>query len=176
MDIMEAIFTRRSIRKYTDKEISGELVKKLLQAAMAAPSAGNKQPFQFIVIRERSTLEQIPTFHRHGKPITGANLGILICGDQEIEFDRERIILDCAAATENMLLAAHALGLGAVWLGIYPVEERIAGIRKLLDIPAHIDPVSLVSLGYPGEQFPVVDRYKAERIHYERWTGAKEKK
>jgi nitroreductase len=169
MDAIEAIMTRRSIRKYTDKPVDDDVVEKLLRAAMAAPSSGNEQPWHFIVIRERKILEHIPTFHPHSHMLKEAALAILICEDPGLEIYKGRGVLDCSAATENMLLAAHALGLGAVWLGIYPVEERMCGMRKLLNMPAQVVPISLVSIGYPNQKCTSEDRYKPERVHYDRW-------
>lgn len=173
MDISEAILTRKSVRKYKDKPVKDEVVTQLLQAAMAAPSAANEQPWQFIVIRDHRILDQVPNFHPHSHMVKQAAVAILVCEDPSLEVYTGRGPLDCANATENMLLAAHALGLGAVWVGIYPVEERITGIRKLLGIPANVIPISLVSIGYPDEKPAVEDRFKPERVHYERWMGRK---
>lgn len=171
MDIIEAIMTRHSVRKYKAKPVSDELITQLLQAAMAAPSAANEQPWQFVVIRDHNLLDQVPTFHAHSHMLRQAAVGILVCEDPSLEVYTGRGQLDCANATENMLLAAHALGLGAVWVGIYPVEERIAGMRKLLGIPASVIPIALVSIGYPDERPAPENRFKPERVHYERWMG-----
>lgn len=171
MDAIEAIMTRRSIRKYTDKQIPEEVVQQILQVAMAAPSAGNEQPWHFIVIKERNTLLKITAFHPHAHMLKEAALAMLVCNDPELEKFKGRGILDCSAATENILLAAHAMGLGAVWLGIYPVEERMAGMRKLLGLPSRIIPLSLVSMGYPNEDLKAENRFKSERVQHERWMG-----
>jgi len=171
MDTIEAILTRRSVRKYEDKPVSDEIVRQLLQAAMAAPSAANEQPWQFVVIKERKTLIQIPSFHPNSHMLKQAALAILVCEDPSLEVYSGRGPLDCSAATVNILLAAHSLGLGAVWVGIYPVEERINGIRRLLGIPSDVNPISLVSIGYPDEKLPREDRFKPERVHYDRWMG-----
>jgi nitroreductase len=175
MDTLEAILTRRSVRKYADKPVPDEIVKQLLQAAMAAPSAANEQPWQFIVVREHKTLDQIPSFHPHSHMLKQAALAILVCEDTALEVYQGRGILDCSAATMNILLAAHAMALGAVWVGIYPVEERISAIRRLLGIPSQVNPISLVSIGYPVDKLPQEDRFKPERVHYERWMGHKSK-
>ena len=171
MDTLEAIMTRRSIRKYTTKPVGEDIVVKLLEAAMAAPSAANEQPWHFIVITDHKILGQVPTFHPHAHMLKEAALGILVAYDTGLEIVKGRGVLDCSAATQNILLAAHALGLGAVWVGIYPVEERMTGIRKLLNMPQHVVPVSLVSIGYPNEKHRKEDRFKQERVHYERWMG-----
>lgn len=170
--LMDAILSRRSIRKYTSEKIPDHLVKELLEAAMSAPSAGNQQPWYFIVIDERSILDQIPKFHPYSNMLKEAPLAILVCGDQSLEKYKGYWVQDCSAATQNILIAAQAKGLGAVWLGIYPTEDRMAGTRELLGIPESITPFAMVSLGYPAEQKPPANRYNPLRISYNRWgTG-----
>ncbi len=169
MEAMKAILSRRSIRRYTSKEIPEELIKDLLKAAMSAPSAGNQQPWQFVVINDRTILDEIPKFHPYAQMLTQAPVAILVCGDLKRETHRGYWIQDCSAATQNILLAAHAKGLGAVWLGIYPREERVKGMRKLLNIPEQVIPFSLISIGYPAEQKPPSNRYDESRIHYNTW-------
>ena len=174
MDAIEAIMTRRSIRKYTKQPVADEIVGQLLQAGMAAPSAANEQPWHFVVIKDRSLLDEVPSFHVYSQMLKEATLAILVCEDPGLEITKGRGMLDCSAATENILLAAHALGLGAVWLGIYPVEERMNGMRKLLRIPSQIIPVALISIGYPDEKLRKEDRFKPERVHNNWWMGTKE--
>lgn len=176
MDTIEAILTRRSVRKYTDNKVPDDMVNQLLRAAMAAPSAANEQPWHFVVITDRSIMVQVPAFHPHAHMLKEAAVAILVCCDSSLELTRGRGVLDCSAATENLLLAAHALGLGAVWLGIYPVEERMNNIRKLLNMPSRVTPISLVSIGYPDERLRTEDRFKPERVHYQRWMGSVEEK
>ncbi|ADG81954.1 nitroreductase [Thermincola ferriacetica] len=166
---MEAIFSRRSIRKYTGDAVPDDTVKDLLRAAMSAPSAGNERPWHFIVIKDRQILTQVPEFHPYAHMLKEAPLAILVCGDEQLEKFKGYWVQDCAAATENILIAVQAKGLGAVWLGIYPVEERMTGLRKLLNIPDNIIPFSLVSIGYPAEEKPPVERYDETRVHYDRW-------
>jgi len=168
MDAIQAILTRRSIRKYTSDRISDEAVQQLLQAAMSAPTAAG-QPYHFVVIRDRSLLNAVPNFHPHANMLKSASAGILVCGDPTIETLKGRWVLDCAAATENMLIAANAMGLGACWVGIYPVDERIEGMRELLKLPEHLVPVSMVSLGFPAEKKSPPERFKLERVHYDGW-------
>ena len=170
MDTIECILTRRSIRKYLDATVSDEVVKLLLQAAMAAPSSANEQPWQFVVIRDRQLLNIVSTIHTYSYMLSQAAVAILVCEDPTFELNIGRGPLDCSAATVNILLSAHSLGLGAVWVGIYPVEVRISRIREMLGIPSHVIPISLVSLGYPGEKLLGEDRFKQERVHYDRWT------
>lgn len=169
MDAIEAILTRRSIRKYIKKPISEKDIEDLLESAMSAPSAGNEQPWHFIVISDPKILKEIPSFHNHAQMLNEASVAILVCNDKSLEKHGEMWIQDCSAATENMLIAVNAKGLGAVWLGIYPREERINGMRKLLSIPDHIIPFSLISIGYPGEQKPSANRYDVSRVHKNKW-------
>jgi nitroreductase len=169
MDVMEAILTRRSIRKYTGEKISGEQMEMLLRAAMAAPSAGNAQPWHYIVIDDRSILEAIHSFHPFAEMLPGAALAILVCGDEKLENHPGHWEQDCSAATQNILLAAHGNGLGAVWLGIEPDVDRVGRIRELFGLPDHIHPVSLVALGHPNETKRVSQRYKPERVRSNHW-------
>ncbi len=169
METLEAIFTRRSIRNFKNKEISEEQITKLLQAAMYAPSARNTQPWHFIVVTDRKKLDEIPKLHPYADMCYETTLAIMICGDLSIEKLEGYIALNCAAATQNLLLAAHALGLGAVWLGVYPRKERMEKLSKFFGLPNNILPISLVAIGYPDEINPQPERFKPERIHYNSW-------
>jgi len=165
MDTQKAILTRRSIRKYTSQTISDDLIRDLIEAGVHAPSARNIQPWHFIVVTERTMLDKLAIAHPYAKMLKQATLAILICGDKQLQEAEGYIVQDCSAATQNILLSAHAHGLGAVWLGMFPREERIRKVSELLEIPAHILPVSLISIGYPDEHKEAPDRYKTERIH-----------
>ena len=169
MDTLDAILTRRSIRKYTDQAVPDELVSRLLQAAMAAPSAGNEQAWQFIVIRDRALLDAVPKFHPYAAMLKYASVAVLVCGDLTREKFKGCWVQDCSAATQNLLLAATTMELGAVWTGVYPFEERVAGMRKLLDLPEQVIPLSLVPIGFPAEQPGKADRFDRSRIHRDRW-------
>ena len=169
MDVLEAIRTRRSIRKYIDKPVPQDLVQKLLAAAMQAPSARNQQPWQFVVIEDKSTLAKVPEIMPNAAMASKAPLAILICGDLDLEKSPGYWVVDCAAAMENLLLAAHALGLGAVWTGVYPRQQRMEGLGQLVGLPKNVIAHSLVVLGYPDEQVQAADRYRQERVHQERW-------
>ena len=136
---------------------------------MSAPSAGNQQPWHFIVIDDPEILKEVPTFHNHAQMLTDASAAILVCGDLKLEKHKDMWVQDCAAATQNMLIAINAKGLGAVWLGIHPREQRVAGMRELLDIPNHVIPFSLISIGHPAEKKPKSERYNEERIHRNKW-------
>lgn len=169
MHELTAILARRSIRAYTTRTVDPEQIEDLLRAAMSAPSAGNERPWHFIVIRDRQLMETIPDIHPYSKMLREAPAAILVCGDPTLEKYHGYWVQDCAAATENILVAATALGLGSVWLGVYPEQDRMVGLRKLLGIPEYIIPFAIIPVGYPDEQKEMVDRYEAERVHTERW-------
>jgi nitroreductase len=169
MDTIKTIHERRSIRKYSNKPIADDIVKELLSAGMHAPTARNLQPWHYIVINERHILDELAVVHPYAKMLNQATLAILVCGDRTIQAMDGYIIQDCSAATQNILLAAHAHGLGAVWLGMYPREQRIKDVAKLLSIPDHILPVSLISIGYPNEARQTPQRYKTDRIHFNKF-------
>ncbi len=169
MEAMEAILTRRSIRKYTGQTVPERLVESLLKAAMAAPSANNEQPWYFVIIDDHAILDEIPKFHPYSDMLRHAPLAILVCADENQDAGGQMWVQDCAAATENILLAAKALGLGAVWLGVYPREERYIVLREMLGMPENIVPFSLVALGFPGEEKRPGERYDPARVRRNRW-------
>ena len=169
MDAIDGILTRRSIRKYTNKSIPDEVIKELLEAGVSAPSAGNQQPWQFIIIDNREVLDEASQVLPNGKLLKDANKAILVCGDLNLETHKGYWPIDCSAATQNILLAAHAKRLGACWLGIYPREERVENLKKLFKTPEHIIPFSVISLGFPDEESKKVDRYDDSKIHKNTW-------
>ena len=169
METLEAIRTRRSIRKYRKDPIPEDLVHELLAAAMQAPSARNAQPWHFIVIDDHSLLVEYAAEHVNARMASQAPLAILVCADLGLELSAGYWPVDCAAAAENLLLAAHSLGLGAVWTGVYPREERMATLRELCQLPDQVMPHSLIVLGYPAETGQSQDRYRADRVHRNRW-------
>ena len=169
MDAMEAILTRRSVRQYTDGTIPEDTIKSMLEAAMSAPSAGNQQPWQFVVIDDREVLNAITNVHPHASMLKQAPLAVVVCGDLTREKFKGYWVQDCSAATQNLLIAARALGLGAVWPGVYPLEDRIKGIANLLNLPDTTIPLAVVSIGYPAMEQAPVDRFDAHRIHRNRW-------
>ncbi|MCJ2165455.1 MULTISPECIES: nitroreductase family protein [unclassified Pseudodesulfovibrio] len=166
MEILEALRTRRSIRKYEDRIIPDDMVREILEGAMMAPSAGNAQPWQFVVINDRARLDGMADLHPHIKMVTQAPLGILVCGDLSLEKYPGYWVQDCAAAMENLLLAVHGLGLGAVWTGIYPMEDRVAAFRKMFNLPEHIVPLGFAPIGWPAQQLSSESRFKEDRVHY----------
>ena len=166
---MKSIFTRRSIRKYKDKPISDEKIRKILKAGMAAPSAGNEQPWQFVVIKRDDIKADIMKYHNYASMLQTAPVAILVCGDKQLERHSGYWVQDCAAATQNMLLMIDSLGLGGVWLGVYPRQKRMDGIAQVLDIPDKVIPFSLIALGHPAEEKEPHNRYLEDRVHFENW-------
>ena len=169
MEAIEAIHGRRSIRSYTDEPVSEEDIEILLKAAMAAPSAGNQQPWHFVVIDDREVLDAIPEYHQYAAMLQEAPLAIAVCGDVEEEKHEGFWVQDCSAAIENLLLAAHSRGLGAVWLGVHPDASRVRGLRKLLDLPDSVVPLAVISIGHPAEEKPPTTYYSPDRVHHNRW-------
>lgn len=169
MDALEALKTRRSIRAFTPRPVSLDVVRELVRAAMHAPSAGNEQPWHFLILTERELLDRIPDFHPYAGMVSEAPVAILVCGDTRQERHPGMWVQDCAAATQNLLLAAHAKGLGAVWVGIHPREDRIDPIRRLIALPEAIVPFALVPVGHPAETPEQEDRFRPERIHLNVW-------
>ncbi len=165
----DPVLSRRSIRKYTGDPVDDETVERLLRAAMAAPSAGNQQPWQFVVLRDRATLRAIPEFHPYARMLPTAPVAILVCGDPATGKWPQMWEQDCSAATENLLVEAELLGLGAVWLGVHPLSERVVALRALLGIPESIVPFAVVPVGWPAERKAPSDRFDAGRVHRDRW-------
>lgn len=171
--VLDAIFTRTSIRSYEpDHAVSRDTVEILLRAAMSAPSAVNKQPWAFVVLDTREALDSLAEVLPYAKMLTHAPLAIVPCGDMNKAIEgegRDFWIQDVSAATENMLIAAHALGLGAVWTGVYPDLERVKAVKERLGMPDNIIPLCVVPVGYPtGNQQPK-DKWNPEAIHYNLW-------
>ena len=169
MDAIEAIHTRRSVRRFEDREVGAEQIEQLLAAAMMAPSARNGQPWRFIVVDDRRLLATIAEMNPNAAMAAAAPLGILICGDLALEKSPGYWVIDCAAATQNMLLAAHAMGLGAVWTGVWPRQDRVDGLLELFGLPPNVIPHSLVVVGYPAETPPSRGRYHPERVCRNQW-------
>jgi len=165
------IFERRSIRVYSPGEVDEAAVQKLLAAAMAAPSAAAKNPWHFVVVRNRRTLLRIAGALPHGQMLATAALGIVVCGDLEMAHDNQLsyLLQDCSAAIENLLLCAHIIGLGACWLGVHPRAERIQSIREIVALPASVIPVACISLGHPGESLEPHAKYNPNCVHLETW-------
>ena len=170
--ILDNIQSRVSVRQFTGEKILQEHVEKLLRAAMAAPSAINKQPWAFIVVTDQQLLDQMGEAMPNCRCNNGAAVAFVMCGDLTKAIDGEMNgfwIHDVSAATENLLLAAHAMGLGAVWTGVYPRMERVKTVQEMLQLPEHIIPLCIVPVGVPAEQPAVKDKYIEENIHYNKW-------
>lgn len=168
---MNAIFKRRSIRKYTSQKVTDDQVEQLLRAAMAAPSARNSQPWEFIVARSQDTFAQIMQIHPYSYMLKQASVAIIVCGnkDREIMKGTDYWVQDCSASVENILIQAADMGLGSVWLGVYPREERVKGLADIFNLPPHITPLAIVSVGYPAEEINFIDRFDIEKVHFEKW-------
>lgn len=169
MDVLEAIFTRRSIRKFIDKPVSEEDIETIVRAGFHAPSAHNYQPWEFIIIRDKSNFDKIAMFHPYAKMLPNADVCIIVCGDENKQAMTGFLIEDCSAAIENMLLATHGIGLGAVWCGLYPVTELTNEVKNFCSLPNHIVPVGMVVIGHKGEERSKVDRFDVAKLHYEQW-------
>jgi nitroreductase len=169
MDILEAIYTRRSIRKYTGEPVSEQELETVLRAGFHAPSAHNLKPVDFIVIKDKNKFERIANFHPYAKMLPQAEVCIIVCGDQKKQEMTGFLIEDCSAAIQNILLAAHGIGLGAVWCGLYPVVELTTPMKEVCSIPEDFIPVGMIVLGHKGEEKKVFDRYDATKVHYDQW-------
>jgi nitroreductase len=171
---IQFLFGRRSIRAYAPGDVTEAEVTQMLQAAMAAPSAVAKDPWRFVVIRKRETLSAIAAALPNGSMMATAPVGVVVCGDLEAAHDRQLsyLLQDCSAAIENLLLAAHALGLGACWLGVHPREDRVAKLKALLELPSSVIPVAGIAIGRPGEIKEPRTRFNPALVHREKW-GAK---
>jgi nitroreductase len=163
---LRILFARRSIRQYADDPLSDADIESLLQAGMAAPSGSNRKPWHFVAVTDKNTLGELARNHPYGKMLAGAAVGIAVCGDPAIS---DWWVQDCCAATENILVAAVALGLGAVWLGCHGRPEREQVVRDVLGIPSQIGVLSLISIGYPAEEKEARTQYDPACVHRNRW-------
>lgn len=168
-NFQEIITTRRSIRKYLKQAVNQEQIDILLEAAMFAPSARNEQPWHFIAVTDREMLNKIMQSHPYAAMLKDASLAIVVLADINIEKTEGYWVQDCSAATQNILLSAHAMGLGSVWLGVYPREERMLAVKTLFNLPENIQPLSIIAIGYTNEQKAQPERFIKERIHYNNW-------
>lgn len=171
---IEDIMTRTSVRAYSDREVGSEQIDTLLRAAMAAPTAGNKQPWRFVVINDKATLNAISENFHTMTMAKDASVAVIMCGDVTATFDgdgRDYWIQDVSASSENLLLAAHAMGLGAVWCGIYPQMSRVEQFSEMLHLPENIIPMACICIGYPAGETTPKDKWKPEYIHYNTWDS-----
>lgn len=171
--VLENIFARKSVRSYTDQPVSREQLDTLVRAAMAAPSGRDMRPWKFVVVDDAALMDSLSRQLPYAKMLQEAAAAIVVCGDMSI-VDKSgnpsvNWQFDCSAATQNLLLAAEAMGLGAVWTGVHPYEDRLAAVKRALILPEHIIPLNVIPIGYPkGEALPK-DKYAAENIHYNGW-------
>jgi nitroreductase len=167
---MQEIFNRRSIRKFEDKPVEKEKIDLLLRAAMQAPSAGNQQPWEFIVVEDREALNNLSLMTPYSKPVAGSAVTFVLLANGNNLNIPTAWQQDLGAAAQNILLEAVHLGLGAVWLGVATSDSAVAYIKELYELPGHIKPFGLIAVGYPDDQKnEFVDRYKAEKVHYEKF-------
>ncbi|MBD5607541.1 MAG: nitroreductase family protein [Desulfovibrio sp.] len=171
--VIDNILTRRSVRSFSIEPVSEEAIETMLQCAMAAPSAANEQPWDFVVIRDAETMEKIASINKYARFAAMAPLGILVCMNNEKVKIGGMSVLDMGMASENLMLAAHALGLGSVFTGIFPMEDRIKAFRELFDLPAAVVPMGLIIVGHPTDPSSKTapERFKRENIHLEKWGG-----
>lgn len=171
MELLEGLLTRRSVRRYSDQPVSREDISDIIKYAMYAPSAKNCRPWHFIPTQRKEVMDGIMAVHPFSKMLQYAQWVVIVCGDKDAAASPEYMPVDCANATENLLLAAHAKGLGACWLGIYPRPERMNALHELLDMPENIVPVAAVSIGWPGRAYDEIpERFEPEKIHWnDRW-------
>ena len=165
------IFGRRSIRIYSPGDLSESILTTLLETAMAAPSAMTKDPWRFVVVRDKQTLANLASALPGGKMLATAAAAIVVCGDLELAFERQLsyLLQDCSAAIENLLLGAHALGLGACWVGVHPSEEALRRLKEMFSLPMPVLPIAVVALGHPGEQPEPRTRFQRDFVHWEKW-------
>ena len=171
-DTLKTIFSRKSIRSYKDEPVSREKLEMLIKAGMAAPTAVDKRPWEYIVITDRKVLKQLADALPYAKMASTAAAAIIVGGDVRKQWgglESDYWIMDCSAATENILLAAESMGLGAVWTAIYPEDARIRAVRQILGIPPHIVPLNLVPVGVPAGREKPKDKYNPAQIHWNKW-------
>lgn len=161
---LDVIFERKSVRTYTAQAVEPEKVDMMVRAAMAAPSGMDRRPWEIVVVDDRVKLDRLA--EGHAKMVAGAPLAIIVCGNTD---KSSYWYLDCSAATQNLLLAAESMGLGAVWTAAYPYQDRMSHVIEVLELPDNVMPLVVVPVGYPaGENMPK-DKYDPERVHYNKW-------
>lgn len=169
--VIENIMSRASVRTFTDRKIAKDTLESIVKAGMAAPTAMDKRPWAFVVITDRPLLDSLNAVHPYANLKT-ATAAIVVCGnmDKTIEGEgREYWVQDCSAATENILLAAHAYGIGAVWCGVYPTKERVDAVKAVLGMPENIVPLNVVTMGFPAEEVEPKDKWDPQNVHFQKW-------
>ena len=169
---LDVIHQRKSVRSYAAKEVSKEQLETLVRAGMAAPSARNLQPWAFVAITERAVLDEMAKGLPYAKMLLDAPAAIIVCGDLQkaaTDVDRNFWVQDCSAATQNILLAAESIGLGAVWTAAFPYQDRMDAVIKALELPEHILPLNVIPIGYPATNEQPKDKWNPENLHWEKW-------
>lgn len=167
--MLDTIYDRRSIRKYQEKPVEEKLLNEILKAGMYAPSTVNKQPWHFVVITDKEVMRDIKNLHPYASSLQTAPVAIMVCGDTNLEFAQNFYLTDCAAVTENILLAAKWLGLDTCWMGIYPWEKTMKDFSDYFKLPENIKPYSLIAVGYGAETKSRPDRFDESKIHINKW-------
>jgi nitroreductase len=170
-EALAPILGRRSIRSYENREVPDDIVRALLESAMAAPSAVGRDPWRFVVLRSKEVRAEVAKGLPNGGMLASAGVGFAVCGELAAAHGEQLsyMLQDCSAATENLLLAAHLLGLGAVWLGVHPREDRIAHVRRVLSIPESVTPMACVAAGFPAERKSPRTRFNGQFVHTDKW-------
>ncbi len=171
MDALDAIFSRKSVRNFTGESVSQEMLETLLRAAMAAPSAVNMQPWEFVLVKNRDKLQALADNLPYAKMLDKASACIIVCAVPELAHRKlkDYAVIDCSCASQNILIAAEALGLGAVWTAVFPNIDRIEFVRRLLNIPKDVIPLNAIAIGVPTGEDQPKDKYKPQKIHFEKW-------
>lgn len=171
--VMQNILSRKSVRAYTDQPVSRAQIDTLLRAAMAAPTGRDMRPWKFIVVDDKEMLKTLAGRLPYAKMLPEAQAAVLICGDLSVTDDKgnpsTNWMFDCSAATENLLLAAESMGLGAVWTAVYPYDERLRPVTEVMQLPDYIVPLNVIPIGYPKGNPQPKDKYDADNIHYNGW-------
>jgi nitroreductase len=177
MDVIDTIYKRRSVRNYLNQSVEREMIMTLLKAATAAPTAANCQPWEFIVIDDKEKLLELKdklVFARYNAPVA-----IVVCGNMKLAFKgpgKEMWVQDCSAAIENILIAATSIGLGSVWIGVYPVESNIKPVKNILNMPEHVTPLGIVYVGYPSEEKEARTRLNEKRVYWQEYEPSRKHK
>ncbi|WP_148408740.1 nitroreductase family protein [Murimonas intestini] len=169
LDVLTAIKTRQSIRKFTAKPVSGDMVSAILYAGMCAPTAKNKRPYHFIVIRDRCVLSMLAQQNSNAAMLEFSAGAIIVCGDKSREGIKEFLYADCAAAAQNILLCIHGLGLGGVWCGVVPNSDWRKLLIGQLALPNKLEPISVIAFGWPDEEKELCPRWETAKVHYDKW-------
>ncbi len=171
--VLNNIFQRKSVRSYSDRPVSRAQLDTLVRAAMAAPTGRDMRPWKFVIIDDKSTMDSLARQLPYAKMLLEAQAAIVVCGDMSVVDDKgnpsTNWTFDCSAATENLLLAAEAMGLGAVWTAAHPYEERLTAVTTALKLPSHIIPLNVIPIGYPKGDNKPKDKYNEENIRYNGW-------